>query len=125
MNAAPELVSSALKMIAALAIVLGGMFVVVHFARRYLGRAGGVNAQRLMRVIASQAIGVKKAVTLVDVPDAVLVLGVSGDRIQLLARIEDPETLNRVRAYDGTAGVSFHDQLARLVSRRKADGHED
>jgi uncharacterized membrane protein YheB (UPF0754 family) len=27
MNAAPELVSSALKMIAALAIVLGGMFV--------------------------------------------------------------------------------------------------
>jgi flagellar protein FliO/FliZ len=125
MNASPEMVSSVLKMIAALAIVLGGMFVMLHFARRYLGRAGGVNAQRLVRVVASQAIGVKKSVTLVDVPGAVLVLGVSADRIQLLLRIEDPEALARVRAYDGAAGASLPGQLARRVLRRKADGHED
>lgn len=125
MNAAPELLSSALKMMAALAMVLGGLLVVVHFARRYLRPAGGAVSQRLMRVVASQTIGVKKAVTLVEVPGCVLVLGVSSDRIQLLSRIEDPETLRRVRAYDGASGASFHDQLARLVSRRKADGHED
>jgi hypothetical protein len=40
MNAAPELIPSAFKMIAALAIVLGGLFVMVHFARRYLRPAG-------------------------------------------------------------------------------------
>jgi flagellar protein FliO/FliZ len=125
MNAAPELIPSALKLVAALATVLGGLFVMVHFARRYLRAAGGAGGQRLVRVVASQAIGVKKAVTLVDVPGCVLVLGVSGDRIQLLSRIEDPETLSRVRACEATPGVSFHDQLARLVSRRKADGHED
>jgi flagellar biogenesis protein FliO len=76
-------------------------------------------------VVASQPIGVKKTVTLVDVPDCVLVLGVSGDRIQLLSRIEDPEALNRIRAYEGAAGPSFHDQLMRLTSHRKAGGNGD
>jgi flagellar protein FliO/FliZ len=125
MNAAPELVPSALKMIAALAIVLGGMFVLVHFARRYLRPAGAAAPHQLVRVIASQAIGIKKTVTLVDVPDAVLVLGVSGDRIQLLSRIDDPETLRQVRTHPGPSGTHFHDHLVRLVARRKADGHEN
>lgn len=125
MNAAPELIPSAVKMIAALAIVLGGLFVMVHFARRYLRPAGAAAHPRLVRVIASQAIGVKKTVMLVDVPDGVLVLGVSGDRIQLLSRIDDPETLQRVRSQAGPAGHPFHDQLARLIAGRKADGHEN
>lgn len=121
MNAAPELIPSAFKMIAALAIVLGGLFVIVHFARRYLRPAGGATHQRLVSVIASQAIGIKKTVMLVDIPDGVLVLGLSGDRIQLLSRIDDPETLKQVRSHTGSAGPRFQDQLARLIARRKAD----
>jgi len=125
MNAAPELVPAVLKMMAALAMVVGGLFVMVHFTRRYRRPAGRTVRRQMMRVVASQAIGAKKSVTLVDVPDCVLVLGVSPDRIQLLSRIEDPETLSRVRAYEGAAGGSFHDQLARLLARRRADGHDD
>lgn len=125
MNAAPELIPSVFKMIAALAIVLGGLFVMVHFARRYLRPAGAAAHHRLVRVIASQAIGIKKTVMLVDVPDGVLVLGVSGDRIQLLSRIEDPETLKQVRSHAGSAVPPFHGQLARLIARRKADGNAD
>ncbi len=125
MTAAPELIPSALKMIAALAMVLGGLLVMVHFARRYLRSAGGAVRHRLVRVVASQPIGVKKAVTLVDVPDCVLVLGVSGDRIQLLSRIDDPETLHRVRSHESAVETSFHDYLMRLTSRPKAGGHVD
>jgi flagellar biogenesis protein FliO len=124
MNAAPELIPSALKMVGALAVVLGGLFVMVHLARRYMRDMPGAANQRLVRVVASRAIGLKKTVTLVDVPDGVLVLGVSGDRIQLLSRIDDPETLNQIRAQPGPGGVSFHDQLARLVTRRKMDENE-
>ena len=51
MNAAPELIPSALKMIAALAAVLGGLFVMVHLARRYLQRPGGPAKDRLVRVL--------------------------------------------------------------------------
>ena len=36
----PELIPSALNMIAALAAVLGGLFVLVYFARRFLQRPG-------------------------------------------------------------------------------------
>jgi flagellar protein FliO/FliZ len=124
MNAAPELIPSALKMIAALAAVLGGLFVLVHFARRYLHRAGGTAPARLVRVVASQAIGIKKSITLVEVPGCVLVLGVSGDRIQMLARIDDPETLERIRTHEGAEPLSFYDHLSRLTLRMKAGDHD-
>jgi flagellar biogenesis protein FliO len=125
MNAAPELVPSAVKMIAALAVVLGGLFAAVHVARRYVRGAAGSARGALVRVLASQAIGVKKSVALVDVPDGVLVLGLSGDRIQLLSRIDDPETLERVRSNGRAVAPSFQDYLSGLGARRKAGGHED
>jgi len=124
MNAAPELIPSALKMIAALAVVLGGLFVMVHFARRYLHRAGGITQPRLVRVVASQAIGIKKSITLVEVPGCVLVLGVSGDRIQMLTRIDDPGALERVRSHVSAETLSFYDHLSRLTSRMKAGDHD-
>jgi len=125
MNAAPELIPSALKMIAALAAVLGGLFVMVHFARRYLRQMGGTPQERLVRVVASQPIGLKKAVTLVEVPGCVLALGISGDRIQLLTRIDDPQALSRMRDLESPAAPSFCDHLTRLTSRRKAGDHEE
>jgi flagellar protein FliO/FliZ len=123
MNAAPELIPSALKMIAALAAVLGGLFVMVHLARRYLQRSGGAAQSRLVRVVTSQAIGVKKAVTLVEVPGCVLVLGVSGDRIQLLARLDEPQILERVRSHEGEA-ASFYDHLSKFTLSMKAGEHD-
>ena len=124
MNAAPELIPSALNMIAALAAVLGGLFVIVHFARRYLHRAGATAQPRLVRVVASQAIGVKKSITLVEVPGCVLVLGVSGDRIQMLTRIDDPEALARVRSHEGAETLSFYDHLSRLTARMKTGDYD-
>jgi flagellar protein FliO/FliZ len=124
MNAAPELIPSALKMIAALAAVLGGLFVMVHFARRYLQRTGGPAKARLVRVVASQPIGVKKAVTLVEVPGCVLVLGVSGDRIQMLTRLDDPQVLERVRSYESAEAVSFYDHLSKFTAGMRAGDHD-
>jgi flagellar biogenesis protein FliO len=124
MNPAPELIPSALKMIAALAAVLGGLFVMVHLARRYLRRAVGTAPARLVRVVASQTIGIKKSITLVEVPGCALVLGVSGDRIEMLARIEDPEALARIRSHEGAETLSFCDHLSRLTQRMKAGDHD-
>ena len=124
MNAAPELIPSALKMIAALAVVLGGLFVMVHLARRYLQRTGGPAKARLVRVVASQPIGVKKAVTLVEVPGCVLVLGVSGDRIQMLTRLDDPQILERVRSHEGAEEASFYDHLSKFTVGMRAGDHD-
>jgi flagellar biogenesis protein FliO len=119
----PELLPSALKMIAALAVVIGGMFVAVHFVRRYVQRSGGASTAWLVRVVASQPIGVKKTITLVEVPGCVLVLGVSGDRIQLLTRLDDPQVLEQVRSHRGLEAASFFEHLSRVTAGMKAGGH--
>ncbi len=60
MNMAPDAISTTLQMLTALAIVLGGLFVVVYFLKRFLKRDVGGPGNPLIRVIASQYIGVKK-----------------------------------------------------------------
>lgn len=125
MNTGTELIPSALNMIGALAAVLGGLFVVVYFARRFLQRQGPASRDRLIRVLASHYIGVKKSVTLVEVPGAVLVLGVAGDRMQLLTRIDDPAILERIRSREIQVVPSFAEQLSRFTTRRKAADHDD
>jgi flagellar protein FliO/FliZ len=124
MNTMPELLPAALKMLAALAAVLGGLFVLRHVARRTLQRSGGPSPARLVRVVASQSIGVKKAVTLVEVPGCVLVLGVSSDRVQLLTRLDDPQVLERVHSHTGMETASFLDHLSRFTASTKANEHE-
>jgi flagellar biogenesis protein FliO len=76
-------------------------------------------------VLASHYIGVKKAVMLVEVPGAVLVMGVAGDRMQLLTRIDDPAILERIRSREPQGVPSFAEHLGRLTTRRKATDHDD
>jgi flagellar biosynthetic protein FliO len=123
MNAAPELWFSALKMIASLAAVLGGLGIAVALARRYLRRAAGPGGERLIRVLAAHPLGVKKSVALVEVPGSVLVLGVSGERIQLLSRIDAPELLARLERQAPAAPGSFYAHLTELTARLKRVGH--
>lgn len=124
MSAPPELIPSALKMLAALAAVLGGLFAAVTLARRYFQRSGAAFGEPLVRVVASHTIGIKKAVTLVEIPGAVLVLGVAGDRIQLLDRIDDPETLARIQRREPQASSSFADHLSRLTARMRSSTYD-
>lgn len=125
MSAPPELIPSAFKMLGALAAVLGGLFVVVYLARRFFQYPAAGSGEALVRVIASHAIGVKKAVTLVEIPGAVLVLGVAGDRIQLLSRIDDEQTLGRIRRCEPRPAASFADHLSRLTARMRASEHDE
>jgi flagellar biosynthetic protein FliO len=123
MNAPPELIPSALKMLAALCAVLGGIFVILYFLRRLNRPVGTESQERLVRVLASHPLGVKKTVALVEVPGCVLVLGVGAERIQLLTRITDPVVLDRIRAHEPRGASSFYDHLLALTSRLKAGSH--
>ncbi len=124
MNTYPEFLPSLLQMLASLAVVLGGLLLTLWVFRRFVqSRAGGVNNQ-LIRVLASSPIGLKKTITLVDVPGAILVLGVTGDRISLLARIEEPETVRKVRGEIPTKPViPFAEHLRFFSGRLKGSQH--
>ena len=124
MNAYPEFLPSLLQMLASLAVVLGGLLLTLWFFKRFVQtRAGGVN-NRLIRVLASTAIGLKKNITLVDVPGAILILGVTGDRISLLARIEDPETMRKIRGeIPSKPVIPFGEHLQFFSARLKGRQH--
>ena len=97
MITAPDMLSTAMKMLTALGIVLGGLIVVFYFMKRFLKRDVGGSNEALIKVIASQYIGIKKNISLVEIPGSILVVGVSNDNISLLTKIEDKVVLDDLR----------------------------
>jgi len=121
MNTAPEIVTTAFKMLTALGIVLGGLLICVYFIKRFLNRDVGGSKEQLIKVIASQYIGIKKNISLVEIPGSILVVGVSNDNISLLTKIEDEKVLDVLRQENSRLAPSFSDHLQRLTGRFKPD----
>ena len=89
-----DIITALLKMVSALAVVLGLMALAAYGARRFLGPRIGVPGNGpLMKVQASISIGVKKEIALVEVGEIFLVIGVTPNQISLLTRLEK-ENLN-------------------------------
>jgi len=84
-------------MVAALAAVVGGILLLYYAIRRFSLIPGAAGGQRPVTVLGSTYLGPKKSVSLVGIPGAVLVLGVTADRIVLLATIDDPVLMDSVR----------------------------
>ena len=122
MNTSPDVFSSTLQMLMALGIVLGGLLGLFYLLKRYLKRDAGGSHGKLIRVIASQYVGIKKNIAMVEVPGAVLVVGISNDKISLLTKIEDKEVLAGLRQESSGAMPSFSDQLQRLTMRFRSAG---
>ena len=53
-------------------------------------------------------------------PGAVLVVGITNDRMSLLDKIEDPVLLDQIRSRDDREAVGFSAQLTKLTDRFKA-----
>ena len=98
----PDLISSTLTMIAALAVVLGIMLAVLMVMKKVMNRGLGGNDGRLVTVLGSRYLGVKKSIAVVQVPGAVLVLGIAGDQLSLLTQL-DPADVDSVPPANGFA----------------------
>ena len=118
MNAAPDMFATGLKMLAALALVLGGLGVFFYFAKRMLRKNIGSAEGKMIRVLASQYIGLKKNISLVEIPGAILVVGIAGDTIRLLTKIEDKTILDQIHDRgSGRITPSFTDQFNKITRR--------
>ena len=69
--------------------------------------------------IAALDIGIKKNISLVEIPGSILVVGVSNDNISLLTKIEDKIALDVLRQETSRLAPSFSDHLQRLTGRFK------
>jgi len=117
MNYQPDLMMTALKMFLALAVILGAMVAALHMVKRMQGRKAGASAGRMIKVLASSYVGFKKNIALVEVPGAVLVLGITGDNITFLTRLRREDMLEENPDEPGEdPPSSFYGHLKRVTS---------
>lgn len=114
-----SLVGSFLKMIFALAIVLGLLIGVMYFIKVFMQRTTpSADNSSLINVLSSRYLGPKSSIILVEVMDQVIVVGVSGQQMTPLAQINDPLTVAKMKAQRGhsSSGPFAGDKIARLLS---------
>ncbi|MBR9986359.1 MAG: flagellar biosynthetic protein FliO [Desulfosarcina sp.] len=89
MNGTPDMITAGLKMIASLGVVLAMILFLLYGIRRLTSQRMGAAGGKRIQVLESHYMGVKKTISLVRVPGKVLVLGISGDRINLLDTLDE------------------------------------
>lgn len=120
----PDLTLAAVKMVLALALILGVLWAIHRWSRRSLIAGHGVSKGRWIRVLGNHYLGPKKSIAVVQVPGTVLVVGVGTDQVNLLTRIDDPEVLSQLGGQEETrTGRSFREQLKRVT--RNLGGQSD
>ncbi len=101
------------KMIAALCLVLGSILIALRVLRRWTGQGNGRGGAAAIEVLATRSFGPRKAVSLVRIPGAVLVLGLGADGISTLDKITDPDL---IASLDPAAPRDFTSQFLKLKS---------
>ena len=115
MTTGPDLTMAGIKMVLVLLILLGALVGALYAVRRVSG--GRHFGGRPIQVLATTYLGPGRAVSLVEIPGKVLVLGVTKNDIRVLDRIEDPDVMDGFRAADGPEAPSaFSDHLKRLTA---------
>jgi flagellar protein FliO/FliZ len=103
-----------LRSILALGLVAVLVAGAVYVLRVLSGRSGSAMGSAPVSVTSRAFIGQKSSIAIVDVAGEVLVLGVSPNAINLLLRIDDPETLKTLRLSPARGGLKG---LGRLIKR--------
>ena len=94
----PGMGEAFIKIGSALMIVLALILAISYGAKKFLGVAeGGLGTKKQMKILSSHFIGVKKNVTIIEVAGEVLVLGVTNNNVNLLARYTDPEKIELIK----------------------------
>lgn len=94
----PDLFSTGLKSFGLLALMIGGLLLLLYFMRRgAAGRRTLFGGTDIIRILATKALSPKNYITIVEVGDKVLTLGVTPERISCL---------------DKTLARDFHEGMA-------------
>ena len=94
----PNIYYTALKMLGILVALLGGLYACLYLVKRLLHAGAAGKADQLIRVLNVRSVGIKKQIALVEIPGAVLVIGMTGERMQLLDKIVDADIRNQISA---------------------------
>jgi flagellar protein FliO/FliZ len=124
-----SLVSSFLKMIFALAVVLGLLIGVMYFVKIFMQQTSPVSDnQALINVVSSKYLGPKNRIILVEVLDQLLVVGISNQQMTTLAAIDDPLAIAKIKTgmvnskivdFPGSKLARYMSQLSLSPNKKK------
>jgi flagellar biosynthetic protein FliO len=86
-------VPSLLKMLFALAIVIGLIATTMHILRKYLNPPSVSRDGSLIQIISTRYIGPKCSIMLIEILGTVIVLGLANGQMTVLATISDDQAL--------------------------------
>jgi flagellar biogenesis protein FliO len=96
MEISAELWNVIIKMLFFL-VVLTALFLMAHLGLQRLGRKQTMRTGGMpIEILFSRYLGSKKSISMVKIPGAILVLGITPDRINLLSRIEKTELVESI-----------------------------
>lgn len=103
-------------LILVLAVLLGGLWLLKRFG------GSGLRAPRgQLRVLSSLSVGNRARLLLVQVREAQLLIGVSAQRVELVARFDDAGD----EALPASSEGSFVERLRQSLNRERDGGHAD
>jgi flagellar protein FliO/FliZ len=100
-----EFWDSLIRMVSALAVVVGLMMVLAAVARRLMGsRSLTLNQEPVVQVLGSGYVGPRKSIALVAVGGELLIIGTTATDLVPLGRVNDPQQVRRILSHGATGG---------------------
>ena len=101
-------------------VVVLGLLVLLWYVLRRVGGHGPIGPHAGMKRLASFPLNNRQSLVLVRMLDTIYVLGVSTERVELVDKITDPETVERLTAQPDTAAAGG--QFAGLLDKFRKPG---
>ena len=118
-----DIVWSFIKMISALAVILGLLIGAMFFFKRFMKQTGvGMDQGELIRVVAARYLGPKSSIMLLDIAGQIVAVGVSHNQLTMLTTISDPVALERVKNIKGPGNPlpSFAEHILKYKTKLSA-----
>lgn len=78
---------------------MGLLIGAMYFVKKFMQHTGAApDDQSMINIISSKYLGPKNRIVLVEIPDQIIVVGISGQQMTTLACIEDPLTVAKIKA---------------------------
>ena len=122
---AVDFVSSLVKMISALALVLGIMIAALYFFKKFIKESGTrIDDGKFIKIISTRYIGPKCSIMLMDVLGSIIVVGMANNQMTMLTTISDSKSLEKLNDLDRERKnpASLLDNLTQYRSRLLAAG---
>lgn len=119
MNLSPEIYPTAIRMIIVLIIFLLCMLTIFYLSKKVLKKGSKENGSNYIKIIESKYVGLKKSITLIYVPNKILILGISNEKINLLSEIKDKNIIDELVVKNEEKQNLFYKNLQKWSTKLK------